>query len=112
MYPALFSIFSLFLLSPSCFSLPFIPTLTDKKLKDYLVYRPAILFFGLVDALYRILWSQVSFDASAASSSAGSTPPPGATAAASSSSSESSWSSAMSEWIRNNDQAISDALPK
>ena len=85
--------------------------LSDKEIKDYGVYKPAVLFFGLVDAMYRILWSQVSFEASTAASTAtGSTPPPAGAAGAASS--EASWSSAMSDWIRNNDQAITEALPK
>ena len=84
---------------------------SDKEIKDYGVYKPAVLFFGLVDAMYRILWSQVSFEGtSAVTAATGSTPPPAGAAGVASS--EVSWSSAMSDWIRNNDQAITEALPK
>ncbi|XP_013777424.1 E3 ubiquitin-protein ligase UBR4-like isoform X2 [Limulus polyphemus] len=63
-------------------------SLSDLQPKDYNVYKPALLFFGLINAFYSILWKRVSVSVGE------------------------EWAPAVAEYIRHNDQTLLEAGDK
>jgi len=63
-------------------------SLTDKAVKEYSVYKPYLMFFGLANCLPTILFAKCHVEP------------------------ESNWSSALAEYIRNNDQLLQENAKK
>ncbi|KAL4218587.1 perineurial glial growth [Mactra antiquata] len=62
-------------------------TVSDKTVKDYNIYKPYLIFFGLVDALYQCLFKKVALK-------------------------EDDWTRNLADYIRNNDKLMTESCDK
>ncbi|XP_062622353.1 E3 ubiquitin-protein ligase UBR4-like, partial [Saccostrea cucullata] len=63
-------------------------TLADKAVKEYSVYKPCLVFFGIINAVYEKVFKKVTL------------------------SGDNTWSSAVADYIRNNDKVVIEACDK
>lgn len=63
-------------------------TLADKAVKEYSVYKPYLVFFGIINEVYQKVFKKVSVNG------------------------DNSWSSAVADYIRHNDKALIEACDR